>query len=175
MHFTMVSDTASPVYFLTIYKDGKPYGAQHMYMKNGKLGILTPYVDGKKNGIEDWYKPNGKIDFLVTYKDGKKNGVEKHFNEDGSVSKEMTYTNGVLNEGYKGGTGAKGGKATVKKITYPSGKLWEEIPYNAEGEINGLDKKYNEQGVLTEVKAYVNGKQDGFEKMYTDRGKPCCN
>jgi antitoxin component YwqK of YwqJK toxin-antitoxin module len=164
IHFTAVTDTNSPVYFLTIYKNDKPFGIQHVCMRNGAVAIVIPYVNGEKNGVEKWYKQGGgnKLDFIVTYKDGQKDGVERHFNEDGSVSKELNYKNGELRLG--------DGTSGVKKTFYPNGKLWEEVPYNAEGKMDGLDKKYNEQGILIEVKPYVNGSEEGIEKMYTDSG-----
>ncbi|MFM7683228.1 MAG: toxin-antitoxin system YwqK family antitoxin, partial [Bacteroidota bacterium] len=78
------------------YKEGKRYGLQQEYYKNGKKKQYGDLVNG--NGILTEWHEDGKIAQLSTYKNGRLNGVQKEFSSifENELISELNYKDGKL-------------------------------------------------------------------------------
>jgi len=87
----------APFYYLTIYKDGKPYGMVREYYKSGKLKLTMPYVNGKQNGLAKGYYENGTLFCEIPLTDSKINGVRKVYTAKGMLMLIDTIANNKEN------------------------------------------------------------------------------
>ena len=76
------------------YKDGKLYGTQKEWHKNGKLHFINTYKDGKKNGLETNYFFDGQKQNEGKYKDGKQDGLWSGWYNNGQLHFTSTYKDG---------------------------------------------------------------------------------
>jgi len=135
------------VYYLTVYKKGKPVGIQRDYRMNGKLLDVKPYTNGLENGVERGYYENGTIESESPYSSGKKNGMQKIYFENGTLRCEVLATDGKYNG--------------VMKSYYKSGKLSSEYNYS-NGKLVGMQREYYENG---KTKTEITFKDDKPETM----------
>ena len=95
-------DGKSTIYFNDVeiaefnYKEGRRYGLQQEYYKNGKKKQYGDLVNG--NGILTEWHEDGKIAKLSTYKNGLLNGVQKEFSSifENELISELNYKDGKL-------------------------------------------------------------------------------
>ncbi len=57
----------------------------------------------------------------------------------------------------------------VRKTYYPDGQLKTISSYES-GKMNGIERRYNEKGVLIEAVNYCDNKIDGFKNVYYPNG-----
>jgi antitoxin component YwqK of YwqJK toxin-antitoxin module len=70
--------------------------------------------------------------------------------------------------GYTAGCGSQ---HKTKEEYYPDGKLKAVYTYNAEGMLDGVTKKYNEEGKLTTEETYKNNVREGIAKIWSSPEK----
>jgi len=140
-------------------------------IKNGQIIEYGPgksfiesigfYKNGKLNGQYKEFYPDGQLQDEMGYKDGQKNGLYKEYYENVN-SIEKTFVNGL-----------SAGRIE-EEVAYlnglPTGRIEEEVVY-LNGKKEGIDKCYNQNGILTLEQNYKNGLIEGVEKLFGDDGK----
>ncbi|MGP8214003.1 MAG: toxin-antitoxin system YwqK family antitoxin [Bacteroidia bacterium] len=89
------TNSKSPYYRLTIYKNGQPVGKVREYYNSGKLKFEKPYLEGMLNGLEKDYYENGNLKRETYYKNGNANGVEKDYYKNGKLWYETVFKDDV--------------------------------------------------------------------------------
>jgi antitoxin component YwqK of YwqJK toxin-antitoxin module len=159
-------------------KNGKLDGVRKAYSGNGNIMSVTSYKNGKKDGVEKQNDRHAKLWNETWYKDGKKDGPSKEWEFSGSEISEYTVTpykndlkHGTEIEYFPDGAirvkvpYVNGKREGVTKVWNRDGSLWMITPYK-NNERDGIVKKY-ENGYLTHIGAYSNGKQYGIHKSYS--------
>jgi len=142
--YRYTTDTNAPEYFLTIYKEGKPYGVIRKYYKSGKLSEIIPTVNGKINGNVKQYYESGRLGTETMINEGKRNGLERVYYENGDLKSEDDFINGRIDG--------------VSKFYYENGRL--VLTPHTNGTIDGVVKAYYESGELWQETPWVNGKMN---------------
>lgn len=160
-------------YFASYYPSGKPHiiyrtyegflsGEVKQYYVNGQLMSFTNYAKGRRNGpMRYWYK-SGKKQSETYYENGflvdtsfswYENGQLKNWSlHDGKGERTLAYTHY-----YEDGQKSVEITETTQKRWHPNGVLSFEgkiVDHKSEGKL----KYYNEDGDLTKVEIYKNGK-----------------
>ncbi|MFN8309805.1 MAG: toxin-antitoxin system YwqK family antitoxin [Chitinophagales bacterium] len=128
--------------------------ARTFYTETGKIADYTEFENGKEDGIHMAFNRNGNIMEYGFYKNGKKTGTWKVYDPTTYLlSMENSYV-----EGEKSGPW----------IDYhPNGKKSQEITYSGSNR-NGLQTKWNKDGMKTFETNFVNDKEDGIHKEYNN-------
>jgi antitoxin component YwqK of YwqJK toxin-antitoxin module len=105
------------------------------------------------------YNSKGFLSAEETYKNGIKDGMQKEYYAYGNLRSELFFINGM--------------KEGIEKIYYQDfrpARLWREETYK-NGVRDGMCKEYNAGGILYRESFFINGKQEGIEKIYYPDGK----
>jgi antitoxin component YwqK of YwqJK toxin-antitoxin module len=121
---------------------------------DGKIEITGEHKNQKQHGTWKFYDNNGKVLKMETYKEGVLEGPYENYNENGTPDEKGAYANG--------------NKSGVWTKYDSDGSVKEEVTYK-NGEYDGKTTSYV-GGKKRYEWNYVNGKQDGEQKNYSDRG-----
>lgn len=138
--------------------------------KDGPLNEQRPNVNNKQHGVFITYAMNGDIRYLSNkknYVNGQKHGIEESYtiNDNGRhyLSFLDTYANGIKEGVSKRWVIAKNGKISLESVTYYSNN-----------KRNGIAQHYNiyfAEPFLSSKTPYVNGEKNGKEIKYFENGK----
>lgn len=132
-------------------------GITKEYDEKGELTrkIIYNYTDSAHN-VEKDYDSNGVLICETPYINDEINGVQKEYYENGKIKSEITYTYNLYNG--------------IERDYYEDGVLWKEFNnvFNQNIEINGIYKKYHEDGKLAIQAIYKHGKMKQI-KYYDDK------
>jgi len=122
-------------------------------------------VDSPDSGIINKAKIIAEAKNLMVR--GKKEGKWMEYrNREGDISADTNspyYSLSVYRKGKPYGI--------VRVYDEESGKLFSELPYDAKGKENGIEKQYYESGKIEYERTYVNDKRNGILKEYYESGK----
>lgn len=93
----------------------------------------------------------------IQYKNGKKEGSAIKEYDNGKLAEIRFYTNG--------------NKSGVHKAWWTNGNLKFEYHFNANGEYNGEVKEWYKNGQQVKAFHFINGKEEGSQKMWQPDGK----
>ena len=113
--------------------------------KNANTDIV--YVQGEQTpytGIIEIKFPNGKTQALMPYKNGVEDGINIIYYENGNIEYEKNVSNN--------------GRTVYEKHYFSSGKLDFEATYK-DGQLDGVVKKYGENGQVIQQGTFKNGVQ----------------
>jgi len=135
------------------YYGGKKSGYYYVYKTINGEGHNKPIIISKELYINDkhedygyYYRSDGSLQTISHYLDGKKDGVEKEFNTD-SVP------------------------ITIREFSRGRLIFYEEINrVDSNGNPYGIWKVFFKNGRVKEELVYVNGKLNGYFKIYTEKG-----
>jgi len=160
-----------------IYLNGNKNGVWKMYDEDGKLNSISTYADNRLNGEHVYYFENGAKDYAGTYKDGELDGASQKYDPDGTLAYQVNFEEGKAKSySYLG----KDGKPVPAiPITYTNGTLNAFFPngkpsrlcYYSDGEKNGQDIIYHNNGQLRSVDTVAFGVTNGLSKEYYPNGK----
>jgi antitoxin component YwqK of YwqJK toxin-antitoxin module len=105
----VTTDTSAPIYYLTIYSSGKPFGLVRSFYKNGKMESTSFYSNGQSNGISKKFYENGTVAMETSTLNGKLNGTSRMYYKSGKIESESSYKDGQPNG--------------MTKLYYENGKL----------------------------------------------------
>ncbi|MGL4616176.1 MAG: toxin-antitoxin system YwqK family antitoxin [Shewanella sp.] len=134
------------------YKNGLPHGEARFYARE--------YTIKSDEGRQLNHTVGGHLTTKVYFLHGQENGIVTSYYPNGRVWRETTYINGKK-EGVE--------RFYFDKIQFFSKKLKSEHHYNNNKE-NGIEKRYDEKGVLREEIPWLNGERDGIAKKYYENG-----
>jgi len=145
--YNQLGDTIEKInYFL-----GKKNGYHYSYFKNrkfkNKIFSKELYLNGKKNDKSVFYYSNGSIKNVIPYENNKKQGIGYEYSIDKNIITIFRYRGNELIE-----------SESINR-------------YNNESQKNGVWKEFYSNGILKDEKNYLNGKLDGYLKLYNDSGK----
>jgi len=115
------------------------------------------YVDNEKDGVWKKYWPNGTVRSEINYSKGKPNGSYKLF-----------YANGKLEES---GRWHEGKLCDRFQRYHSNGIMKEDFTYDSEGNRQGNQHYYHENGTLAMEVEMSGGAEHGVQKRYDDRGQ----
>ena len=137
-------------------KDGKLHGMRKAYRGNGTIILLTPYKKGKKDGTEKRYNRYGKLTSEISYKEGQRDGLSKEWNFSGKELERYSITP------YKNDK-----KNGLEINYYANGKISSKIPYH-NAKIDGLFESWQKDGTPRRIIPYKKDKRDGLVKYFED-------
>ena len=146
------------------YYIGKKNGYHYRYFKTDEYKniILSKdlYVNGKRNDKSYIYYKNRKIKKVIPYLKDKKQGVGFEYDKRGNIITITRYRNNeIIVQENINRSNSKGDKEGVWKEFYNNGTLKEEKTY-LNGKLNGYFKIYNKEGRLLDAIKYNNGEVD---------------
>ncbi len=148
------------------YKNGQLDGISKLYRETGELWIERNYVNGEKEGISKVYNEDGtwKEEY---YKSNKEDGHWLTYSKDGKKISFVDYKNGQLkkvatleqDEKLKLVWDYDDGKLVRISWFYPASSVLEvECDYK-DNKLNGLCKKYYENGGIHYIDTFGNGEK----------------
>lgn len=161
----------------TCSRDGKPHGVVKFYYPNGELCEEDMYEDGVRNGYARKYHENGTLELECFYDYGLEEGAYNTYYEDGNPKIRCFYHKGLLtgefiwfhNNGrvffsldYANGV-VKNGMITLfdEDGSVKAVDRWE----------NGICSRYDSSENLILEFCGFNGKKNGVEKSYYEKGR----
>ncbi|NOQ26000.1 MAG: hypothetical protein GQ564_11610 [Bacteroidales bacterium] len=146
------------------YFQGKKNGYHFKYFKEENYkNIITSkelYINGKRNDNSLYYFKKGNIKMIVPYLDDKKQGIGFEFDINKNIVSIIRYRNNeVIVKENINRYNREGNKEGIWKYFYISGVLKTEKNY-VDGKLNGYSKIFNEEGKLLESIKYKNNEID---------------
>lgn len=130
------------------YVNGQPYTGRLIWcFESGDTARLEEYREGKADGRHILWHSNGLIKEKRFYRDNRKDGHHEGWYENGHKAFDYNFDNGV----YVG---------TVKEW-YPGGQPYMVGNYNKEGQQEGMQQVWTEEGVLHMNYEIKNGRKYG--------------
>jgi antitoxin component YwqK of YwqJK toxin-antitoxin module len=133
------------------YFQGKKNGYHFKYFKeeNYKNIIASKelYINGKRNDKSLYYFNTGNIKMSVPYVDDKKQGIGFEYDINKNIISIIRYRNNEI--------------IVEENINR----------YNKEGNKEGIWKEFYTNGILKTEKNYINGKLNGYSKIFNEEGK----
>lgn len=177
--------TPQATWEVKVYSDGSErYDGLHVeYYTNGTKLLEGKYVDGKKEGDWRFWSKNGKLIKTEKYSNGKVNGSWTLFRDDGSKERDVSYKDG-LRDGIWIDYDPDGKNQRVEQKEFKAGKkdgTW--IHWNLKnghetieehyknGQLDGLQTGWYDNGKLRETDEYKNGQLDGKRVRWKDNGE----
>lgn len=145
------------------YNYGKLDGEKIRYYKNGNIMKKENYVNDLLDGLYQKYNSRGIMIYSFTYKNGIQHGPFLEWYSTGEINSEGTYENGFLFGRYTSYYSLEDLRENNRNTT------WCSINFNKFGVIDGVVKKYGENGILTLEVEYKNGEKNGYLKKYNRR------
>jgi antitoxin component YwqK of YwqJK toxin-antitoxin module len=156
--------------FEGLYLDGKRVGRFLWYYTSGEDSAAVDYDDaGQELQETNWFR-DGTIAADIPMKDGKIAGYAKWFRPDGTRLKEEQWKDGRISfraltfyhtsvdsvwVGYH-----ENGSPSQRTYLYKSSHRKRiSIPYDTDGEVSGVVRKYSESGRLTATELWVDGRE----------------
>ncbi|MBU8891178.1 MAG: hypothetical protein KOO66_00245 [Bacteroidales bacterium] len=133
------------------YYQGKKNGFHYRFFKSddykNRFSSKELYVNGQRNDKSYFYYENGIIKKVIPFLNDKKQGVGFEYDKDGIIITITRYRNNVI-------------------------IVQENINrYNSDSKKDGVWKEFYTNGNLKEEKSYLNGKLNGYVKLYNEEGK----
>jgi antitoxin component YwqK of YwqJK toxin-antitoxin module len=122
-------------------------------------------IDSSDSGIIIKAKVKAEATNLMV-RDRKEGNWMEYRNNEGDISADTNspyYSLSIYHKGKLSGT--------MRMYDEESGELFMEIPYDAKGKENGIEKQYYESGKIEYERTYVNDKRNGILKEYYESGK----
>ncbi|MEI6059748.1 MAG: hypothetical protein WCR72_03515 [Bacteroidota bacterium] len=136
------------------YANDKKNGLKTVY-RTGEV-ISENYVNDVKQGPTTYYYPDGKVRLVINFIAGLENGIARELAPDGSVITYMEYKKGFLISRERiNRKDSKGLKQGRWKYFYDNNTIKSEGVFKDDKK-NGYFKDYDEEGMLTSVKKYIN-------------------
>jgi len=156
---------------------------------------------GQREGTQVYTHPNGKVAITVDMKAGKEQGWKKEYDENGNLIRETFFADGVIDSSKTKTYDApaapvskapeekeiKGPAPTVSDpnfkpnkgtfngegdwILYKNGQITMKGNFHQKKLINGEERIYNNNGLLTQIKLYKNGQYVGDGPLPADANK----
>ncbi|NVN18054.1 hypothetical protein GUA46_06860 [Muricauda sp. HICW] len=128
--------------------------------------LILMLVSCKKKEVREQY-PSGQLKMKYTVNnDNKKHGVLERYDEQGNLREISIYSDGIARDSslfYDANSNLESivfwnnvGEAYYQKRLFPDGKTRFEGPLGSNEEQVGKWKLYNQQGILSEYREYVN-------------------
>ncbi len=157
-------DTTQKISYMYGKKNGYYITYSYENLKEGvDTGVVISkelYINDRKEGISYYYYPDGHLKSEVSYVNGKKQGLIKEYDDNGMIITLIYYHNGYITDREEINRRDKyGNKQGTWKEFYQDGKVKQEEVYK-DNILDGLYKTFNENGNLTLVLNYRNGKLD---------------
>jgi antitoxin component YwqK of YwqJK toxin-antitoxin module len=144
-------------------------GEWKFFYENGNLEKEINYINGKLNGLFKSYFTNGKTNSEGVYKDNKYDGFWQFYFENGNKHGEGKYESGDGTD--LGNSGIpKNGRNGEWKFFYENGKINEQASY-FNGKLEGIRKKYFDDGKLELEINYKQGERNGMSRTFYPNGK----
>lgn len=119
-------------------------------------GVL--HKDGQRfNGSTYSNYPNGNPQKDASFKKGRKNGFEKRWFSNGDLAVERFYTDGV--------------KTGLHRSWWKKNELKFVYHFNEHGQYHGTINEWYPDGQLAKQFNFVNGQEDGPQKLFKPDGK----
>ena len=136
------------------YKNGKKNGLRKSYRDTEY--VTENFIDDLKQGPTTFYYPDGKMWRVINYENGLEVGISKEFSPDGTVISITEYKKGfIVDREFINRTDKAGKKQGKWKFFYPDDVVKLEGVYK-DGLKNGYFKDYDKNGLLLNIKKYVN-------------------
>lgn len=133
------------------YYVGNKSGYHYRYFKDDKyknrIYSKELYLNGKRNDKSYFYFGDGSIKMIIPYVNDKKQGNGFEYDEKGKIISVLRFRNNNLIE-----------KEEINRM-------------DEDGKKNGIWKEFYKNDILKEEKTYLNGKLDGYVKLYNEEGK----
>jgi antitoxin component YwqK of YwqJK toxin-antitoxin module len=159
----------APAAKLEPFDDGSGLVKATVYGTNGAVLEQGYYLNGMREGIYTVFHTNGLVQSTMGYVHGKKEGQYVIMDDRGQLKEYSTYHNDKLHGSFiiynrnkkKEIREYKNGKleGLVEKF-YPNGKIMERTLYAA-GQLHGVSRWYDQQGINTIAYEYNNGELIG--------------
>ena len=159
------------------YKDGVVDGEYIEYYTDGELKLKGSYKNGLRNGEFKTYLMNSKSAGSMFYKDGKeiKSTLTAYMKEDVffNFPDEMEAQMNIGDEKSKDiikTMEEHGGYHMLGIDNYPNGRVMRVVPYNQQGQYDGIFRQYYESGQLAQKGSYKKGLGQGEYIWYYEEG-----
>ncbi|WP_298504965.1 hypothetical protein [uncultured Maribacter sp.] len=119
-------------------------------------GILYFQEKAYYGSILSHYK-EGTLASQITYVEGRKHGEEKKWHSNGVLAEKRFYTDGV--------------KTGIHKGWWDNKTPQFEYHFNSQGQYNGFHKEWYASGQIYKDFNYVNGKEDGKQRLWKPDGR----
>ena len=160
------------------YKNEKQHGTQKSWHDNGQLKIEANYVEEKRDGKLKMWTNEGFLYGEYSYSKDKKNGVCKERQLDGKQIEELwnmdqlenqkVFLENTLIAEFNFSNGKMNGTQTIKDNNGKNLILQENYK---EGNYDGCQKKWFENGQLEREENYIDGKKIGWQRYFDFSGK----
>jgi antitoxin component YwqK of YwqJK toxin-antitoxin module len=133
------------------YFQGKKNGYHYRYFKDENLKTIIAskelYINGKRNDKSLYYFKTGSLRMIVPYMNDLKQGIGFEYDANKNITAITRYRNNeiVVQE-------------NINRL-------------DINGKKTGIWKEFYENGVLKKEKNYLDGKLNGYLKLYTNEGK----
>lgn len=145
--YDQVGDTTEKINYYHGQKNGYQYKFYKSDNNKNRLYSRELYVNGQRNNMAYYYYENGNIKREVPYLNDKKQGLGFEYDINDNIISIIRYRNNEIIE--------------QENINH----------YNSEGEKDGIWRNYYENGNIKDEKIYLNGKLNGYYKLYNEEGK----
>lgn len=148
-------------------------GTFKRYYESGKVQQEFEFKDnGLRNGVQKYYYPNGQLELEAQFANGEEEGTITVYNEDGSLKEKKTMSNGQMQAGsLKKYTKKKTKAITPAKDAKPSKKTSDKTNKSYQFDPNGYNTLYNRSLQKTQVGLFKGGRLwEGKWYRYNDNG-----
>ncbi|WP_291102688.1 MULTISPECIES: toxin-antitoxin system YwqK family antitoxin [unclassified Flavobacterium] len=162
------------------FKDGKLDGISKKWFFNGKPEFVYDYKQDKLNGKQQTWFENGQLKEESNYKNGVLNGNIKTWYENGQLASETNYqiikrkplANGELvSIDQFGNENELAISIGVVKEWHKNGQLASLMNYNKQGNQNGSQTRWYDDGKYYEISNFKNGKGIGKLQRWYNSGQ----
>ncbi|MFY0654429.1 MAG: hypothetical protein JXQ96_20500 [Cyclobacteriaceae bacterium] len=170
------------------YNNGKKEGNGTYYFNTGELELEYTIADGELEGKYTKYYTDGQVMYITNYSNGLTDGEYISYHNNGSIDEKGFYKNdsainkwtGYYNNGQLryNGTFSNDKKVGQWQYYYKNGMLKEESQYNNVGDLDGLSKYYDHNGILSTTETYKEGLFIGYtylkkngDKIHSEENK----
>ena len=157
------------------FLNGKKHGKGKEYTYIGKINFEGEYLNGIINGKGKEYFDDGKIKYEGNYLNGLRHGEGILYYNNGKIRFMGEYSYGRIWNGkvfdcyWKKFFEIINGAGYIRDYDYSGKILLSEGPYS-NGEKNGEQKDYYDNGNIQFEGQYINGKPNGHGKKYETNG-----
>ncbi len=155
--YDMIGDTTEKINYYLGKKNGYHYKFFIKDVSKNRVSSIELYVNGKRNDKSYFYFDNDQIKKVIPYLNDKKQGVGFEYDINGLIITITRYRNNeIIVQENINRLNDDNRKEGIWKEFYSEGILKEEKTY-LDGKLNGYVKLYNVEGKLIEALKYNNG------------------
>ncbi len=162
------------------YVTGDKEGNGKQFFETGEVLAEYEIKNNELDGNYVTYFQNGNIEKKYTNHQGQTNGKYQSFFINGQLNEEGIYENDLMVGDWIGyhpngelmykGTMTEGNRVGKWTNYYPNGNIEEETEYNDQGQAQGINTNYTEDGILRSELTYVEDRLIGL-KYYNTHGE----